>query len=79
MHLTCLSVGEAQLVRVLRCDLREGSESEGALDLAHVVVQDGLGAVGLRQVEAVVDLQTLAHRLCERSSSQEGFRVYMKK
>lgn len=43
--------------------MREGSEGEGTLDLTDMVVEDGLRAVGLGQVEAVVDLQALAHRL----------------
>ncbi len=30
----------------------EGAEGEGALDLAHVVVEDGARAEGLREVEA---------------------------
>lgn len=51
------------MVRVLGGYLGEGSEGEGTLHLTHVVVEDGLGAVGLCQVEAIVDLQTLAHRL----------------
>lgn len=43
--------------------MREGSEGEGTLHLAHVVVEDGLRAVGLGQVEAVVDFEALADRL----------------
>ena len=35
----------------------EGPEGEGALDLAHVVLEDVLGAERLGQVEAVLDLQ----------------------
>lgn len=43
--------------------MREGSEGKGTLHLAHVVVEDGLRAVGLGQVEAVVDFEALADRL----------------
>ena len=44
----------------------EGSEGEGALHLTDMVVEYGLRAVWLRQVEAVVHLQTLANRLQEK-------------
>ena len=40
----------------------EGAEGEGALHLAHVVLEDGLPGEGLRQVEAVLDLEALAER-----------------
>lgn len=39
----------------------EGSESEGTLDLAHVVLEDRLRREGLSQVEAVLDLQRLTN------------------
>ena len=43
-------------------NLGEGSEGEGTLDLAHVVLQDGVRAERLREVETVLNLETLAHR-----------------
>ena len=54
------SLAEAQVPVLLR-HLGEGSECKGTLDFAHVVLQDVLGAEGLRQVEAVLYLETLAH------------------
>ena len=43
-------------------NLGECSEGEGTLDLAHVVLQDGVRAERLREVETVLNLETLAHR-----------------
>lgn len=43
--------------------MREGTEGKCTLDFAHVVIKNGLGAVGLGKVEAVVDLQALTHGL----------------
>ena len=44
----------------------ERSEGEGTLHLAHVVIEDGLRAVRLGQVEAVVNLEALVDRLWGR-------------
>ena len=54
-HTTDLTKSEIPLL-LLR-HLGEGSEGEGALDLADVVLQDGLGGERLGQVEAVLYLE----------------------
>ena len=59
-HITTLT--KAKISLLLLRHLGEGSEGEGTLDLADVVLQDGLRGERLCQVEAVVNLERLTDR-----------------
>ena len=47
---------------LLFCNLWEGSEGKGTLDLTHVVLQNRFRTESLGEVETVLNLEALAHR-----------------
>ena len=49
-------------VPLLFCNLWEGSEGKGTLDLTHVVLQNRLRTESLGEVETILNLEALAHR-----------------
>ena len=49
-------------VSLLFCNLWEGSEGKGTLDLTHVVLQNRVRTESLGEVETILNLEALAHR-----------------